>query len=62
MDKVSGYLEVGSNGKGEVVINHPDLDVDENGCGHLVFSVEQARNLARILMKQADEAEREQKR
>lgn len=51
-----GTLEVGTNGAGEVVINHPDLNPDENGVGHIVFSVEQARNLAYILLKKADSA------
>lgn len=50
-------LEVGTNGAGEVVINHPDLEPDENGVGHIIFSVEQARNLADLLhVKAADAA------
>ena len=59
MDKIEGFLEVGRNEQGEVVINHPDLKPDENGVGHIVFSVNQARNLARLLEKQAREAELE---
>ncbi len=51
-----GFLEVGTN-DGEVVVNHPDLLPDENGVGHIVFSVEEARNLASILLKQANLAE-----
>lgn len=51
-----GTLEVGTNGSGEVVINHPDLDPDENGVGHIVFSVEEARNLANLLMSKAADA------
>lgn len=58
-DKIEGFLEVGRNEQGEVVINHPDLKPDENGVGHIVFSVNQARNLARLLEKQASEAEAE---
>jgi hypothetical protein len=58
-DKIAGYLEVGTNGKGEIVINHPQMEVDENGVGHLVFSPNQARYLARLLLKKADEAEGE---
>lgn len=54
-----GFLEVGSNGKGKVVVNHPDLEPDENGVGHIVFSPEEARNLARILLEKADIAQRE---
>ena len=62
MDKVDGFLEVCRNENGEVVINHPDLKPDDNGVGHIVFSVSQARNLARILEKQAREAEAETER
>ncbi|HTA46362.1 MAG TPA: hypothetical protein VK789_28160 [Bryobacteraceae bacterium] len=55
-DVAEGFLEVGSNGKGEVVINHPSMKLDENGVGHFVFSIKQARDLARLLLKKADEA------
>lgn len=51
-----GYLEVGVNDNCEIVINHPKLDVDANGVGHIVFSVEQARNLAALLEKCAIQA------
>lgn len=53
---VKNTLEVGTNGAGEVVINHPDLDTDENGVGHIVFSVEEARSLANLLMSKAADA------
>ena len=53
MDKITGYLEVGHNKRGEIVIVHPDLKPDKNGVGHIVFSVDQARNLARLLMQRA---------
>ncbi len=53
MDQIEGYLEVGTNEAGEVVINHPDLKPDENGVGHIVFSKNQARNLANLLTKHA---------
>lgn len=56
-DKIEGFLEIGVNDKNEVVINHPDLKPDENGVGHIVFSVNQARNLARLLIGKANEAE-----
>ena len=56
MDKIGGFLEVGTD-KGEVVVNHPDLKPDENGVGHIVFSPDQARNLASLLQKQAQIAE-----
>jgi hypothetical protein len=52
-------LEVGTSGKGEVVINHPNLDVDERGCGYIVFSPNQAKNLAKLLKQKAYEADKE---
>lgn len=52
-------LEVGTNGDGEVVINHPDLKPDENGVGHIVFSVDQALNLAYLLESKASDAAKE---
>ena len=58
-DIAKNTLEVGTNGKGEVVINHPDLEPDENGVGHIVFSVEQARNLANLLLSKSADAARE---
>lgn len=61
-DIIAGFLEVGCNDSGEVVINHPDLRPDENGVGHIVFSPSQARNLASLLLKNAAEAESEQRR
>lgn len=58
-DIVSGHLMVGTNGRGEVVINHGDLQPDENGIGHIVFSPRQARSLAQLLHRKASEAEKE---
>ncbi len=52
-------LEVGTNGAGEVIVNHPDLQPDENGVGHIVFSPEQARALAFLLQQKAHSAEEE---
>ena len=49
-----GYLEVGNNGR-EVIINHPKLKVDEQGCGHINFSPGEARSLASLLLKHANE-------
>lgn len=57
-DKIAGYLEVGTNDNGEVVVNHPDLKPDESGVGHIVFSPNQARNLAELLMKHASKIDR----
>lgn len=59
VDKIKGVLEVGCNDKHEIVINHPDLEPDENGVGHIIFSVDQAKNLAHLLLNKADEAARE---
>jgi hypothetical protein len=58
-DKVAGHLEVGTNGAGEVVLNHPKMMVDEKGVGYISFSPAQARNLARILEEKAEQAEGE---
>ncbi len=57
-DKIDGYLEVGSNGAGEVVVNHPRIVTDADGVGHIVFSPAQARSFAASLLRQADVAER----
>lgn len=54
-DVNAGTLEVGRNGF-EIIVNHPDLQPDENGVGHIVFSPRQARKFARLLMKHAHEA------
>jgi hypothetical protein len=51
-------LYVGNDGH-EVVINHPRLLTDIDGTGYMTFSPEQARGLARLLMKHADELERQ---
>ena len=58
-DKIEGYLEVGLNDDCEIVVNHPDLKPNENGVGHIVFSVNQARYLADLLNRKAREAETE---
>lgn len=53
---MNGVLEVGIGRDGrEVIINHPDLQPDENGVGHIVFSPDQARRLAMTLLRKADE-------
>lgn len=49
-DKIEGYLEIGHNDRGEVILN---LDRDRNGIGHLVFSTRQALNLAKLLRSRA---------
>jgi len=60
--RVKGELEVGTNGQGEVVVIHPDIDADKDGVGHIVFSPAQARNFAATLVKKAAEAEAERRR
>ena len=57
MDKIQGFLEVGLNDEGEVVVNHSDLKPDENGIGHIVFSADQAQNLSRLLSRHADQSD-----
>jgi hypothetical protein len=52
-----GVLHVGLTSDGrEVVINHPLLEADKNGGGHIVFSPKQARHLAAALNKWAAKA------
>jgi hypothetical protein len=51
-----GFLEVGTDGEGNVVVNHPDIDPDEEGVGHIVFSPAQARAFALSVLKNAAKA------
>jgi hypothetical protein len=51
------YLEVGCDLYGKVVINHPKIQQDERG-GHITFTPQQARHLAKLLVEKADEAEK----
>ena len=55
------FLEIGHDVHGQVVINHRDIPIDQNGVGHFLFSIEQAEELARLLFKRVDmiKAERE---
>lgn len=57
-DKIEGFLEVGCNDNGEIVVNHPDLKPDADGIGHIVFSPRQARNFADLLLRNAEQSER----
>lgn len=53
---MSGFLEVGLSADGkEVIVNHPDLQPDAQGVGHIVFSPREARDLALLLLRKADE-------
>jgi hypothetical protein len=47
-------LWVGINESNEVVISHPNLLTDAEGCGYIVFSPLQARLLAALLEKHAN--------
>ena len=58
-DPPIGCLLIGTTGNGEVVINHPDLQPDANGVGHIILSVVQARDMATLLNRKAAEANRE---
>jgi hypothetical protein len=58
-ERIAGHLYVGVNLKNEIVINGGRAAVNEDGDWHIVFSPRQARDLARILLEQADEAESE---
>lgn len=50
----AGYLEVGvSEDETEVIINHPDLQADADGCGHIVFSPQQAISFEQTVLKHA---------
>ena len=48
---ISGFLEIGTNDNNEIVVNHHDLDIDENGQGFICFSISEAEALVRILNK-----------
>jgi hypothetical protein len=50
-----GQLMVGITEDGrEIVVNHPDLKPDADGCGHIVFSPDQAMNLELLLARNAN--------
>jgi hypothetical protein len=50
-------LEVGlTDDSQNIVINHPDLQPDEHGVGHIVFSVAQARSLIVVLQQKIGQA------
>lgn len=58
MSRIAGHLEIGLNEDLEVVINHPDLRPDADGNGHIILSAEQARNLAGLILKHAEESDK----
>ncbi len=60
-ETVGGYLKIGMNENGEIVMEFDDMrsNIDENGVGHVIFSTAQARALANLLNNKADEADRD---
>lgn len=58
-DKISGYVTVGINDIGEIVLNMGKLETDEEGNSYMVFSVNQAKNLVKIFQKKILEASKE---
>lgn len=56
-DKIEGHLIVGYNERFEVVVEHPELMTNAKGEGHIVFSPNQARQLAALLIAKASDAE-----
>jgi hypothetical protein len=52
-----GFLEVGINESGEVWLTIPISSLILNGVGHIVFSPDQARSLARLMASKASEAD-----
>ena len=50
------FLEVGLTEKGEVCFNHGNLDLNEKGEGFIIFSIEEARHFANLILKKASEA------
>lgn len=50
-EQVEGFVEVGTNGEGSVVLNHPTDHVDEHGVGHIIFSPKQAVAFATSLLR-----------
>ncbi len=41
----------------DVVVNHPNIQPDADGAGYIVFSPRQARALAELLLKHAEQIE-----
>lgn len=61
LNDTGGHLEVGTSGRGEVVVNHPMFQLDARGVGHVVFSPDQARVFAALLIKHSATAAQEVK-
>jgi hypothetical protein len=53
----AGNLYVGLSTDGQnVIVNHPDLQPDAEGCGHIVFSHDEALNFAMLLLRKVNVA------
>jgi hypothetical protein len=60
MEKVAGFLEVGrTDDTHEVVISHPNPELDADGTARIVVSPRHARYLANLLTEHAMRAEAE---
>lgn len=57
VDRIEGYLEVGPDDQGQVVVVQRDVKLDADGTCHMVFSVGQARAFAQVLSRAADDAD-----
>ena len=54
----SGNLYVGLSTDGRhVIVNHPDLQPDAEGCGHIVFSHREAVNFATLILRKVSIAQ-----
>ena len=53
-DVTTGHLEVGlTDDERNIVINYGQIETDAEGRGFMIFSANQARTLAHILLKHA---------
>ena len=57
-----GTLQIGTNDTGMVILNHPQMETDANGCGHIAFTPDEAECLAELLENNAKVARKERER
>lgn len=57
----SGFLEVGHNDRGEIIVNHPDLPRDEHGVAHIIFSLDEAVAFAETILRRVEQVRKEQR-
>ena len=54
----AGHLELAATEHGEyLMLRCPAINIDASGCGVIVFTPEQAREFAKMLIESADECE-----